>query len=124
MKKIIMVCICTTLFLGIPFTSLAITPQQLVPNYQKIAHTPNNDPDGPYAGGLDDITDWINLLSFIGNLLIVPGFLLALSYTISEQQGLISLVMNSLFLYWTVRYGVVDSFAEAFDINDVDEDGS
>ena len=118
-----MVSVCIALLLGIPFTSLAVSPRQLVPEYRKIASTPNGDPDGPYAGGLDDITDWINLLSFFGNLLVAPGFGLALYYTISQQQGLISLVMNSLFLYWTVRYGVIDSFTEAFDINDVDEDG-
>ena len=118
-----MVGICTTLLLAIPFTSLAVTPKQLVPEYRKITPTPNDDPDGPYAGGLDDITDWINLLSFIGNLLIIPGFLLTLSYIISEQQGIISLFMNLLFLYWTMRYGVYQGFAEAFDRRDFDEDG-
>ncbi len=119
-----MVCLCTALFLGTPFTSLAAQPKPFVPEHRQIVSTPNGDDDGPYAGGLDDPTDWIYLISFIGNLLIIPGYLLTL-LMVSEEKGLISIgfVWNFMILYWCVRYGVFYGFVEAFDINDVDEDG-
>ena len=117
-----MVCICTTLLLAIPFPSLAVSPKPLVPEYQKIALTANGDPDGPTEGGLDDISDWGNLLSFIGNLLLIPSGLITLSYVISVQKGLISFLWNLLILYFFV-YGVFAGFTDAFDLRDPDKDG-
>ena len=125
MKKIIMVCLCTALFLGTPFMSLADQPKPFVPAPQKILSVPNGDDDGPYAGGLDDPTDWIYLASFIGNLLILPSFTMSL-LMVTQEKGVISIgfIWNSLILYWTVRFGVFHSFFEAFDLKDIDEDGN
>ena len=126
MQKIIMVCICAILLLAIPFSSLAVTPKPLVPEIQKITPKPIDDPDGPFAGGLDDPADWINLISSIGNLFLIPGYLLALSYIISEQQGLQGLpsfIWYCLLIYWGVRYGVINGFTDALDLQDPDEDG-
>ena len=125
MKKIIMVCLCTALFLGAPLMSLAVQPESFVLENRKILSTPNGDDDGPYAGGLDDPTDWIYLVSFIGNILIIPGYLLSL-LMVHQEKGIISFgfVWNSLILYWCVRYGVFYGFFEAFDLKDMDEDGN
>ena len=86
------------------------------------AFPPNGDPDGPFAGGLDDISDWGNLLSFIGNLLLIPGGLITLSYSISVQKGLINYLWNLLMLYFFV-YGVFAGLTDAFDLRDPDYDG-
>jgi hypothetical protein len=126
MKKILLACICTSLLLTIPFTSMAVSPTPLVPEHPKVAPTPNDDPDGPYAGGLDDPTDWINLLSFVGNLLLIPGYVLVLLDIISERQGpqaLPSFIWYLLLIYWGLRYGAFDGFTDAFDLRDPDEDG-
>jgi hypothetical protein len=122
MKKIVMVCICTTLLLATPFTSMAASPNPHLPEHSKITPTPNGDPDGPLAGGLDDISDWGYLLTFIGSVLYIPGNLIALSYTISQQQGLLNLIRNLVFLYFSI-YGIVAGLTEAFDIKDLDDDG-
>ena len=125
MKKIIMACISIALLVALPLTSLAAPPRPLVPENRRVAPTiPRVDPDGPYVGGLDDPTDWIYLASFIGNVFIIPAYLLGLSYIISEQQGLISLIWNVMVLWWCVRYGVINGFFEAFDLRDIDEDGN
>ena len=122
-----MVCLCTALFLGIPFMSLATQPKLFVPETQRILTTPipNGDDDGPYAGGLDDPTDWIYLASFIGNILIIPGYILSL-LMVTQESGIISFgfIWNFLILYWGVRYGVFYGFFEAFDLRDMDEDGN
>lgn len=128
MKKIVMVCICTSLLLAIPFMSLEVQPKPLLPENRIGVPTPDNgDPDGPFEGGLDDPTDWIYLLSAIGNLLILPGFAYAMYMVIKEviegEGSPIGIIWNSLILYWTMRYGVGSSFVEAFDINDIDGDG-
>ena len=124
MKKIIMVCLCTALFLGIPFMSLASQPKPFLPETRTILSAPNGDDDGPYAGGLDDPTDWIYLASFVGNLLIIPGYILNV-LTVTQEKGVISIgfVWNFLILYWAVRYGAFYGFFEAFDLRDMDEDG-
>jgi len=124
MKKIILVCLCTALFLGTPLMSLAAQPKPFVLENRKILSTPNGDDDGPYAGGLDDPTDWIYLASFIGNLLIIPSFTMSF-LMVTQEKGVISIgfIWNFLILYWTVRFGVFHSFFEAFDLKDIDEDG-
>ena len=127
MKRIVMVCICTALLMAIPFSSLAAQPSPLVPEQHKIIFpSPNGDPDGPFVGGLDDPTDWINLVAAVGNLMLIPGYLLAISYIISEPQGLQSLpslIWYLLLIYWGLGYGALGSFADAFDLRDPDEDG-
>jgi hypothetical protein len=127
MKKVIMVCLCTALFVGTPLMSLAVQPKSFVPETRRILTTPtlNGDDDGPYAGGLDDPTDWIYLASFVGNLLIIPVYILNV-LTVTQEQGVISIgfVWNFLILYWAVRYGAFYGFFEAFDLRDMDEDGN
>jgi hypothetical protein len=125
MQKIFIVCLCTALFLGSPLVSLAAQPKPFIPDQQKISLIPNGDDDGPYVGGLDDPTDWIYLASFIGNLLIIPGYTLTL-LTVTQEKGVISVgfVWNFLILYWCIRFGVFYGFFEAFDLRDMDEDGN
>jgi len=123
MRKIVMVCICITLLLLLPLTSLAAQPRQLVPKNSPSVPTPDNgDPDGPFVGGLDDITDWTNLVNGIGFLFATGGCLMSLLLVDLEQQNDISILLNIVLLPLNIRWGFF-AFTEAFDMRDVDGDG-
>ncbi len=118
-----MVCICTTLLLAIPFTSLAVSPKSFVPEYQKIAPTPNGDPDGAYAGGLDDPTDWENFFWGVAKI----GFLgVAVVRLLFPDFETLRGTMRFMLAIFGVGFNSITglrSFAEAFDLKDIDNDG-
>lgn len=83
----------------------------------------DEDPDGPFEGGLDDPYDWMNL--YFG---IIYGLLLAIcikNQALKEefQTGNIFKTIN-----WIIKYGLYTlntliGFGEAFDIINPDDDG-
>jgi len=85
--------------------------------------TPWQDPDGPTEGGLDDPSDWINLIYALGWGFVLLGNVLTSNPagidTIREIiGGLWNLVWNVVFLVSVPLY-----LLEAFDLVDSDEDG-
>jgi hypothetical protein len=112
MRKRIIVYICATLLISLPFTSLAMSPKPLASESQKIVSTPNGDPDGPYAGGLDDPTDWINFFFGIGWSGFVFGMIVMI--VSAEEAGVLTVFGLSLYTFYFVINGLL-SFGEAFD---------
>jgi hypothetical protein len=122
MKKIVMVGICTALLVAIPFTSMAVSPKPLVPEHLKVTFTPNSDPDGPFAGCLDDPSDWANLVNGIGCLFLVGGSLMTLLLVDLDQQKPFSIFLTIAFIPYNA-YLCFYYFTEAFDMRDGDGDG-
>lgn len=112
MGKIIVAFLCVTLLLAIPFTSLAASPASCVPDCQKISSVPSGDPDGPYAGGLDDPTDWINLFFGIGWSGFVLGMIVM--FVSLEEAGVLTVVGLSVYILYFIVNACL-SFGEAFD---------
>jgi len=112
MRKIIIVCLCAALLILLPFTSLAISSKTLVPEPGEIVSAPNGDPDGPYAGGFDDPTDWVNFFFGIGWSGFVFGMIVII--ITAEEAGLLTVIGLSVYtLYFVVN--ALLSFGEAFD---------
>ena len=83
----------------------------------------DEDPDGPFEGGLDDRYDWMNL--YFG---IIYGLLLAIF--IKQQALKEAFTTGNIFkiIYWIIKYGLYTlntliRFGEAFDIINPDGDG-
>ncbi|MCJ7572510.1 MAG: hypothetical protein MUO82_11670 [Candidatus Thermoplasmatota archaeon] len=77
-----------------------------------------DDPDGPYAGGLDDPTDFRALFwGLLGIVFVYFPLSLLLNYTNSLQ--LIGGILGTI----TASYNMIMNFGEAFDIIEYTEDG-
>ena len=82
-----------------------------------------NDSDGPFEGGLDDLYDWLDLYSgiFYGYIVLLFIKNQALKVVFALRNMLVTsiwLVDYGLFTYYTLI-----NFGDAFDIIDPDEDG-
>jgi hypothetical protein len=112
MRKIIIVCLCAALLISLPFTSLAMSPKPLALESRKSVSTPNGDPDGPYAGGFDDPTDWINFFFGIGWSGFVFGMIVII--VTAEEAGILTIIGLSVYTLYFVLNAFL-SFGEAFD---------
>lgn len=115
MKKIIFVCLCTILLLTLSFTSLASKPKSLVPANHKIAFPPNGDPDGPYDGGLDDITDWENLVRGIAMVLLFTANTIGTDFTDIGASGNYRELVSYIFWGVILLVSAAMYLGEAFD---------
>jgi hypothetical protein len=93
------------------------------------------DPDGPFEGGLDDISDWGNFIYAVGQTILMTGITISLPSMIPYWIELLnSEDFESVFfgILW-ILIGVIDftfvpisiikAYGDAFDIIDPDEDG-
>lgn len=95
--------------------------QKTNPN-PKICWT-TEDPDGPFEGGLDDITDWKDL--FTG---LFYAIILGLAIKDHEFKDLLENKNIFGMVIWIFDYGLFTvysafAFGDAFDLLDPDEDG-
>jgi len=118
-----MVCICAALLASLPFTSLAVTPKPLASESRKIVPTPNGDPDGPYVGGLDDPTDWENFFWGVAKIGFLGVGMVRLLFPDFETLGGTMKFILAIFGVGFNSFTGLRSFAEAFDLKDIDNDG-
>jgi hypothetical protein len=108
MKKIIIVGLCTLFLLGLPFTSVAQSSLTIVKN-------PFNDPDGPYDGGLDDITDWENLIRGIAMLLLFTANTMGTDFITDGPSGNLGEIVKYIFWGSILLVSAAMYLGEAFD---------
>ena len=83
----------------------------------------DDDPDGPFEGGLDDPQDWLDL--YLG---IIYGFMLAVFIKHQALKGAFATRNIFTITTWIIDYGLytyvtLTDFGDAFDIIDPDGDG-
>ena len=112
-KKALLVGFCISMLLLIQYPVSAI--QETIP-----INDPFEDPDGPLEGGLDDLSDWNNLLN--------AGFFIYAVVKALKDKALINSGSLRIFIGVLSAYGffTIDAGAclgEAFDLIEIDGDG-
>jgi hypothetical protein len=82
------------------------------------------DPDGPFEGGLDDFSDWIDLV-----LAIIFGgaFMVFIKMQILQkviETGNVATILIWIYDYIAYFRGCLNYLGDALDVIDPDEDGS
>lgn len=81
-------------------------------------YSSQDDPDGPYVGGLDDSTDFSALFWCLAGIVFL-AFPLPLLLNPDNSLQLIGGILGTI----TTSYNMIMSFAEAFDMIEYIEDG-